>query len=120
MSTIGIHSGFDLDCMTKIDAERQYGFDIYSVVLEHCSFDEKDQRERHWVGGLPNLVNDRLARCWSWLSQAEREHVEEIRLSHRDSIPNWCGHIGILHDRRLDAWQVQIQHWHSFYVLPGD
>lgn len=104
----------------KIDNERNCGYDIYNTVLEYCPIEKKDQRERHWIGGLPNLVNDRLARCWSSLSQEEEDNVEAIRRSRRSGIPNWCGHIGVLYFPQFDAWQVQIQRWSNFYILRGD
>jgi hypothetical protein len=105
---------------SMIKRDRQKGFDIHHVVLEYCSFDDRKQRERHWVGGLPNLVNERLSYCWSFLSKEEKEKVAAIRCSRRGGIPNWCGHIGVVYFPHLDAWKVQILHWGNFYVLRGD
>lgn len=101
----------------RINRDRKSGFDIYHVVLEKCSFDQLDERESYWIRGLPNLENERR-NGWGSLSKEETARIEAIRESQRGGVPNWCGHIGVLHYPRFDVWKVQVLHWGNFYVLP--
>jgi hypothetical protein len=75
--------------------ERWCGYDIYHVIIEFAGFD-LDVRETHWIGRIPNLLNDRKNRKQAHLTPGEDEHLNALLKQSRPSFTdNWNGLVGI-------------------------
>jgi len=102
------------------DQERWCGYDIYSLKLMDCDFDNRFQVEADWIKRVPNLLNVRknYENVINFRTKVDKYIIRTKQKINRPKfIENFNGYIGIRHYTDIKAWRVHLQaygyrhHW---------